>query len=138
MNVQDMEKCFACGPANKEGLQLCFEHDKGLAKAQVVLDDIYQGYPGIAHGGIVTTLLDEAMVHALVDIDILAVTARLEVRFHNPVPVGERLTVQGRLEENKSSRRIKYLSAQILDDDENVLASGVGKFLDQTRKILQS
>jgi len=135
---ENPEKCFGCGPLNREGLQLSFTYNGGLAKAETCLPDHYQGYPGIAHGGIVSTLLDEAMAQVLMFRGILAVTARLEVRFKKPVPLQEEIRVRGEMDEKKSSEKIIYLSAWIEDEAGTVLALGQGMFMDQTEKIVEN
>jgi len=135
MKQENPEKCFACGPKNERGLQLSFTPDQKGVQAETVLEDIYQGYPGIAHGGIVTTLLDEAMAHVLMQKGYYAVTARLEVRFRRPVPLREKICIRGLMEEERSSQRIKILTARVMDDEGRILASGEGTFVDQTKKI---
>ncbi len=138
MKPENPQKCFGCGPQNREGLQLYFSYAGGLARAETCLPDHYQGYPGIAHGGIVSTLLDEAMAQVLMFRGILAVTARLEVRFKKPVPLQEQIRVRGEMDEERSSERIKYLSAWIEDKEGKILARGQGMFMDQTGKIVEN
>jgi acyl-coenzyme A thioesterase PaaI-like protein len=83
--------CFACGLENPVGLRLSF-YSTGEAEvqAETVVPDHFQGYPGVAHGGIVAALLDEAAGRTVMaaDPNHFTVTARLDVRYRQPVPVG--------------------------------------------------
>ena len=62
-----------------------------------MLDRRFEGWEGIAHGGIVCTILDEVMAWALVDHDLWGVTARMTVEFKRPVPIGRRIRAEGRV-----------------------------------------
>lgn len=90
MTANPSPGCFACGPDHPAGLRLAFTlaHTARAARAQTVLAATFAGADGIAHGGIVATLLDEAMVHASRTVVPLAATAKLTVRYRQPVPVG--------------------------------------------------
>jgi len=90
--------CYACGVENPAGLHLHFyEDDDGRVVVHFTPADVYQGYPGVLHGGIICTLLDETIGRALLRDDYWAVTGKLEVRFREPVPVGEAITVTGEI-----------------------------------------
>lgn len=96
--------CFGCGVANVAGLQIrFFNAGPGACQAEVTLDDRFQGYPGIAHGGIVATMLDEAVGRAPMadNPNRFMYTARLELRYRQPVPLGQKLTVRGRIEKDR-------------------------------------
>ncbi len=99
--------CFVCGRENPHGLHLHFYEDpaRGIVWAEVVLDEAYQGYPGVAHGGILATLLDETAGRAInvgAAEDVFWVTAKLEVRFRHPTPTGVPLRVEGRVVERRA------------------------------------
>jgi acyl-coenzyme A thioesterase PaaI-like protein len=79
------------------------------------------GWPGIVHGGLVFTLLDEAVAWALTVEGLRGVTARAEARFRQPVNVGVRLIVSGRIVE-QSRRLIKARSELRRADDHELLA----------------
>lgn len=88
--------CFLCGVENPVGLNVAFWQDGECVATRVVLRDEYQGYPGVAHGGVVTALLDETMGRAIIGLrDAFAMTARLETKFLRPVPLGQPLVVRG-------------------------------------------
>ena len=91
--------CFLCGRENDKGLKMTWYNDreKNQVIATVVVPEYLNSYPGVAHGGIVSTLLDETSGRAILmdDPDNLFVTARLEVRYRIPTPTQTLLTVVG-------------------------------------------
>ena len=108
--------CFACGKKNPIGLKLDFFMQDGKCVARKVVPKEYQGYEGIVHGGILTTMMDEAMVKCLVMAGgEQAVTAKLEVRYRQPTPVGEELTVSG-WEESRKHNFVRMKAAIALPD----------------------
>ena len=87
--------CFACGASNANGLKLQFRvDDDGSVIADWTPADIWEGYQGIIHGGIVSTVLDEAMSKAVAAATQPALTCHLEVRLRRAVAPGESLVVR--------------------------------------------
>jgi len=120
--------CFACGPHNPDGLGLHFARDgSDGARAGLTLDRKYQGYRGIAHGGIVMLLLDEAMAHASGAAGEQVVTAALNARFRAPVPLGVPLVLVGRVLSKRG--KILKVHAALLDAAGAVLATAEGSFV---------
>jgi uncharacterized protein (TIGR00369 family) len=120
--------CFGCGSANSRGLGLVFRRGRGeeSVEATTVLDDTFAGYDGLAHGGIVSTLLDEAMGWAILELaGRYAVTRSLSVDFRRPVRIDQQLRVHARIagEETDGALRVE---ASIVDARERLLASAVG------------
>ena len=89
--MREVMMCFGCGRDNKDGLQLKFFHSGELYYTDYVAGEKYQGYPGILHGGIVSTILDEVMANILHVQGLHPMTADLRVRFIQPVPVGQKI-----------------------------------------------
>ncbi len=91
--------CFACGKANPIGLKLDVKVDRENKEAHTVFvpRKEFEGYNGYLHGGIIATLLDEVMVYAAHTVREPAVTAEMTVRYKKPVPIGEKLEIQGRV-----------------------------------------
>lgn len=127
MSLRDDGMCFGCGKNNPIGLKLEFDLDeKNLTvEARFTPGEEHQGYTGIMHGGLVSTVLDEAMLKLLWDSGISAVTASLEVRLLKPVPVCRELVIKGRVDSEQG--RIIQTSAEVEDNDGNVLARGKAK-----------
>ncbi|MDA8202390.1 MAG: PaaI family thioesterase [Chloroflexi bacterium] len=107
--------CFACGELNVSGLHLQLHTSSGRCWAEPVLDERFMGWEGIAHGGIIATILDEVMAWALVDEDSWGLTARMTVEFRRPVPVGRRLRAEGRVVERR--RRLIRTEARLIDPE---------------------
>lgn len=92
---------------NPIGLQLfTYETDDGRVVARFTPRDEYQGYPGVLHGGIISTVLDEVLGRVCIAEGRWMVTARMEVRYRRPVPVGEPLTVVGETVESRGRRLV--------------------------------
>lgn len=92
--------CFVCGRENPVGLQLTFYEDPESGQIVVPLNipSRYQGYPGIVHGGILSTILDETTGRAInvgQDDEQFWVTAKLEMRYRQPTPTETPLTAVG-------------------------------------------
>lgn len=108
--LEDNHYCFVCGEKNPLGLKLQFHHpEKGLLRSEVTFKPEHQGYRGIVHGGLVATVLDEMMVNLAWIEQTPAVTAELTTRILKPVPVGEPVALEGRLE--KGGEKILYMQA---------------------------
>ena len=123
-------KCFACGKENPIGLKLSFRKEGKIVKAEFILSELYQGWPGIIHGGILCTVLDEAMGYALVFEGILSyVTARAEMRFKDQVRSQDPLIVTGKID--KMARNLIWTSAHIArKEDGTILTEGKAVMFD--------
>lgn len=87
-----------------DGLNFDWTLDEEKLEAEYVVPERYQGAPGIVHGGIVATLLDEACSQAARLAVSPSVTARLEIRYLSPVPIEERLRVSAEISEVQERR----------------------------------
>jgi uncharacterized protein (TIGR00369 family) len=125
--LQDDRRCFACGPENPHGLHMVFEYGEGSATCTVVPGRTFAGWSNIMHGGVVATLLDEAMAHATLSTGERAVTARLEVRFRKAVPTDEPLIVEARVTGRRG--RVFEVSGVIRGADGTVYANGQSRFV---------
>jgi uncharacterized protein (TIGR00369 family) len=101
--IIDDGNCFACGEDNPIGLKLKFRIDRTTetAVSETVIAGHFNGWKGVVHGGIITTLLDEIMVYACTSTGWSTVTGTIEVKFHRPVPTGKKLTITGKVLENR-------------------------------------
>jgi uncharacterized protein (TIGR00369 family) len=90
--------CYVCGTDNVAGLRIAFrEGPGGGSRAEYVARPEHAGWPGIIHGGLLFTLMDEAVAWACRLAGVRCVTARAEARFRAPVRVGMRLVITGRV-----------------------------------------
>jgi acyl-coenzyme A thioesterase PaaI-like protein len=112
--------CFVCGRENPIGLKVRWEQDRerGEIRGTLTLPDHFNGYPGVAHGGIVAAILDETAGRTvLVDggFDELMVTAKLETVYRRPTPTGVPLVAVGRLLRRTGSRAEAEAELQLPD-----------------------
>lgn len=124
--------CFGCGPANPQGLHLVFttstdDPEHPTATAQVQLDRHHEGPPGYLHGGLVATLLDEAMSKLNRPLNVLAMTRHMEVDYLRPVPLFEPLIVISR-HLRRDGRKL-FHQAEIQVPNGVVLARAKGLFI---------
>jgi uncharacterized protein (TIGR00369 family) len=113
--------CFACGELNEHGLKLQLHLEEQRSWTEFVLEERFEGWAGVTHGGIIATVLDEVMAWALVAEDNWGVTARMTLEFRRPVPIGIRVRAEGWIV--RSRRRLVDTAGQIVDGEGNVLAT---------------
>lgn len=105
--------------------------DDGSVESRVTLPRAFQGWRGVAHGGTVALLLDEAMAYAAAARGIRGVTADLALRFRQAVPIDAPLIVRGDVLWQRS--RVLRVAATVRDEGGTVLASGEGSFVSRGR-----
>ena len=111
---QPQPVCFACGVDHPHGLKLRFRtNGSGSVTADWTPSKAWEGFQGIIHGGIVSTVLDEAMSKAVAAAGAPALTCHLEVRLRQHVAAGEPMLVRGWVVE-KRKRRIQ-VEAELRD-----------------------
>jgi uncharacterized protein (TIGR00369 family) len=115
--------CFACGLENPFGLRLHF-FDNGADEvvSEFTIDPNHQGYPGVAHGGVVAAILDEAGGRTVMIGDPMRffMTAKMEIKYRQPVPTGAPLKAVGKLIRLKE--RLAAARAEIRSPHDEVLA----------------
>ncbi len=120
--------CFGCGLANPFGLQLELRAgDGGELRGRFFVKQDHQGPPGLAHGGVLTSALDEAMSLA-VHREALAYTANLEVELRAPAPVGTYVEVAARVE--RSEGRKHWAAAELRGNGAQLIAAGRGLYVE--------
>ncbi len=129
MSFKSEDKCFVCGSNNPGGLHLRFKIDREHRRLHTtfVPPETFQGWDGIVHGGILSTLLDEAVAKLAYELGYDAVTAKLTVTFRKPARVREPLQVYGRLE--RITSRLIEGSSRIEDNHGNLLAEGKARLI---------
>lgn len=119
-------RCIVCGSVNTRGLHLNFDvNDDGSVKALFECNEIFEGYPGILHGGVISTLLDGAMGHCMFARGLTAVTVEMTTRFRNPVITGRVAEISARI--TRISHPLYLLEAEIAQYGK-VNATAKGKF----------
>ncbi len=130
-------RCFGCGPDNPDGMKLEF-HLSDSGKSFVCdfrLSRRYTGPPGHAHGGIIATILDEAMGKVNKLRNAVAVTSEMTVKYLKPVPLGVSLTVEGW--EESLAGRVHTNVAELRDGSGEVLARSTGTFVEIDPKMFE-
>jgi uncharacterized protein (TIGR00369 family) len=111
--------CFACGALNEHGIHLDLHVDGDRCWTELVLADRFQGWDGIAHGGIICTILDEVMAWSLAATDNWGLTARMSVDFKRPVRLGVPIRGEGWV--TNVRRRLVETAARLVDPDSGEL-----------------
>jgi uncharacterized protein (TIGR00369 family) len=121
--------CFGCGLDNPEGMRLKFTYDEAGKRfvSKFRLARRYVGPPGHAHGGIIATILDEAMGKVNKVRQVVALTKELTVEYLKPVPLGIPLIAEGR--ERSVRGRVHTNVAEIRNQQGEILARSRGKFI---------
>lgn len=135
------DNCFVCGRHNSNGLGMAF-YDNGIdsVTSRVTLDKRFEGYPGIVHGGILASILDEAVGRVAMagDHHHFMMTVNMKVQYRLPTPIDTPLEIQakairmrGRL--GKAQGQILLPSGQVACEAELTLADMPGDIADQSR-----
>lgn len=124
LNLVDDHYCFACGMENPDGLRIKWVTSGNTATAQFTPDRKYQGWKGIMHGGIIATLLDEAMTRLAWIACGGALTAEMTIRFVAPAEIGKLLDIQGEITNER--RKIVEMKASIYSAGK-LIAHATGK-----------
>lgn len=130
-------QCFVCGVDNPCGLKMSFyEVGPGHVVAEYTVSERYQSYPGVVHGGIVAAMLDEALGRAAMvgDHNHFMLTAKMEVRYRKPAPIGQPLQLHGRLERQRG--RLMFARAELRLPDGTLVAEAEGMLADITDQII--
>jgi len=140
MNIKqpNARHCFACGVENPIGLKLKFyQTADDEVTADFTAPEEYQGYPGILHGGVTATILDEAVGRAYMGVDPrnsnFMYTAELKVKYKKKVPVGQPLKIVG-----KQVRRMRWTAeakGAIYDMDGTLLAEASAILVDLPKEF---
>jgi uncharacterized protein (TIGR00369 family) len=122
-------RCFACGKDNPEGMHLKFtyDEDRNCFVSRLRLGKRFTGPPGHCHGGIIATILDEAMGKVNRLRDVVAVTAQITVDYLKPVPLNRPLRVESREVSVRGRRHVN--KGEILNEKGEVLARSRGVFI---------
>ena len=134
--------CFICGLDNPIGLKMVFyeDHEKQRVRAELAVPEAYRSYPGVVHGGIVATILDETSGRALMaatgDPQDFFVTAKMEMRYRRAAPTETPLVARGWVERMGESRgRVKgelcLEDGTVLAECESLVVRPQSEFLDR-------
>ncbi len=122
-------RCFGCGTANPSGLHMEFLQapDQSVVCLHTV-PNTFEGPPGYVHGGVIATILDEAMSKSVRTLGITAMTRRMEVDYLRPVHSGAPIRIEARI--LRSEGRKHWSEAKILSEHGSTLAEATGLFIE--------
>jgi len=125
--------CVVCSLSNTRGLQLKFDLcEDGSVAANFELEETLEGYPGIPHGGVISSVFDGVMGNCLFAQGCTPVTAMLNIRFRHPIAMHKDATVSARIV--RSSNSVYVLQAEITQNGQ-IKATAEGKFVDHPNLI---
>ena len=126
-------ECVVCSSANARGLHMEFDiGDDGSVQAAFQCDKSFEGYPGMVHGGVISSILDGAMGNCMFAHGQATVTVEMTTKFRHPIVTGQGATVSARI--TRVSRPLYLLEAEIIQDGK-VKATAKGKYYDQPKLI---
>lgn len=127
MQLPDLSRCFGCGKDNPRGLGLTNRQQDGKAVMELLVEDDLCGFPGVLHGGIISTVLDEVMCYAIFGHQMAAVTLSVTIEYKRPAKVGQHLRAEAWVEKVEG----KYIecSGELTDTASDVcIAKASGRF----------
>jgi len=130
----DGHYCFACGTANPIGLNLDFFRVGDRVCSEITLNKVHEGWDNMAHGGIISTLLDEVMSWAIMyRKKVFLVTRNMNIKYVRPILIGTPLTVMGWLVDDSEPPKIKA-RAEIRDGQERLMVRSRAEFVELSEK----
>jgi len=121
--------CFACGTENPIGLNMQFYHMDDMVCSDITLKKNHEGWENMAHGGIISTLLDEVMSWTVLYFKrTFLVTRKMDMKYIKPVPLGVPLTARGKILDEAGAPKI-IIRGEIVDDQKKLLVRSRGEFV---------
>ena len=125
--------CFVCGPDNPIGLHLVFRLEDGLCVSEFTPGPAHVGYPGVVHGGMIYSVLDDVMANLLYLNGARAYTASCNIRYRMPASVGEPLRLEGRqVERRRNLVKMEGRAARVQDGKVVAVATATFVIVDET------
>ena len=123
------QQCFACGARNGNGLQLVFRQEGDTIVTEFTPDVRFQGFPGVVHGGILATVLDETLNRTATREGRWMMTGRIEIRYRSAAPIGLPLRVTARTISSRARMLIASGEVVLANEPTTVVATAEGTFL---------
>lgn len=119
--IEAAPMCFACGVDNPIGLKIQFHVDGDVCTAEFTPNENHVGFSDTVHGGIIYTILDDVTANILYQQARKAHTAKCEIRYRQPVRVGDKLKLKGWIENER--RRLIVLKGEVRRASDDVLVA---------------
>jgi uncharacterized protein (TIGR00369 family) len=121
--------CFACGTDNPIGLNMQFYRMRDMVCSDIILKKNHEGWENMAHGGIISTLLDEVMSWTVLYFKrTFLVTRKMDMKYIKPVPLGVPLTARGKILDEAGTPKI-IIRGEIVDAQKKLLVRSRGEFV---------
>jgi len=125
------DRCYGCGSGNARGLRMTFAHlPEGGAECRYTAEEHLAGAPGVIHGGVQATLLDEVMGHAIhvadADPELDIATVEFALRYRRPAPIAVPLTIRAKL--LRAEGRDYFVSGEIVSPGGDVLTTAEARW----------
>lgn len=132
VDIEKGDLCFGCGQNNPVGLKLSFQWDGKTARAEFTPTKFYQGWSGLVHGGIIMSILDEAMGYATIFEGMNCVTSRMQANLRRPAPIDEPLIIAASIIK-KTGRLVEAKAAMSLKDGTLIAEGTATQFVISTK-----
>lgn len=129
------QRCFACGQKNETGLRMVFRREGNRIRADFRPHEHHQGFPGVLHGGIIASLLDETLGRTGALRRQWLITGKLDIRYRIPARITDSLTVWGEIVRERAGA-IEATGAVELSNGQ-VVADARGVFLRLPAPVVQ-
>ena len=120
------KRCFGCGEEHPTGLHMKVVGGGDTIRGSFLVTEHHQGAPGLAHGGVIASALDEAMGFLIYLYEKPAVTAHLEVDYRKPVPIGSTLDLEAKLDKVDGRKIFASVTGRV---DGNIHVEGHSLYL---------
>jgi acyl-coenzyme A thioesterase PaaI-like protein len=133
LELPHARNCLVCGRNNPQGLRLCLHviPDTGLVSTEYLAEPEHVGFEGMIHGGLLATILDEAMTWAATwKQKRFCFCGELTARFRHPVKPGQALRVEAVAEFSRP--KLVEVTCKMFDFTGRVVATGSGKYIPAT------
>lgn len=124
----DANNCFVCGPGNPIGLQLEFRLEDDVCRSTFTPGRNHCGYDGVTHGGIIFSALDDVMANWLFLKGLKAFTAKCDMRWRQPLPIGTTVSLEGHCLKQRA-RLTQMKGLMIRDDTSEIVAECEASFM---------
>jgi uncharacterized protein (TIGR00369 family) len=128
IKLEDDNYCFACGRENPCGLKLSFNYSGGKLTSEFTPSKMHQGYRNITHGGIITTVLDEAMIQTAIAEGKNPVTAEINIRFKMPLMADKETIVRAEITK-RGTKLIEAYACLLKKEDGSIIAEAYAKLI---------
>tara|TARA_B100001094_G_C17539445_1_gene488384 strand:- start:100 stop:516 length:417 start_codon:yes stop_codon:yes gene_type:complete len=119
--ISDANHCFVCGPGNPIGLKLSFKIENDVCLSEFTPKENHCGYDGVTHGVIVFSALDDVMANWLFLRGFRAFTAKCEIRYFDPLPIGTKVRLEGHCRKQKA--RLTQMEGMMIRQDTDELVA---------------